>query len=464
MSSRLRRSLINSSIFRNVLFVSTVLLAVALLSVCAYVLVPWASAERDAKAAINAELQLIQSTFETQGLDGLIATLDYGHGVVWDDEQVFELNDRDDFIIRVVGPEEETLAGFPNLEADFGWAVDYIWLHDFDAVFRAFVQRDELNGELSVSVAKVIGEDVVARVEWARTMGTGLIVFWLPATLILGVWLSLYTYRRLAETGAVFDEVGHDRFDSRAPTPNNDEFSQLNSIINDMLDRSQTLTENLESVSVGVAHDLRTPISNLGGRLQLLERDASNPEAVLKHVQASQDHIQSLLRTLEALLRLGDVEAGKRKTGFTKVVISDIANELAETFEPVFSDADKTLSVQIAPGLSVIGDADLLTQMLINLLENVLDHARDGAQAWLTIEGSEEQISIIVGDDGPGIPVSKREQIFDRFYRLDLSRSSPGNGLGLSLIKAISELHGGGVDLIKSNPGAEFEVKLPTAC
>ena len=228
-----------------------------------------------------------------------------------------------------------------------------------------------------------------------------------------------------------------------------------------MLDRNEVLARNLETVSIGVAHDLRTPISNLGGRLQLIERDLDNPDAIMKHVRASQDHMDALLRTLEALLRLGDVEAGKRKAGFSPVNLSDLATELVESLEPIFADADKTLTVDIAPNLSVIGDGDLLTQMLINLLENVLDHGRDGAQAWLHIKARGERISFIVGDDGPGIPTSRTEQVFERFFRVDSSRNTPGNGLGLSLVKAISELHGGGVELIKSNPGAEFEIMLP---
>lgn len=462
MSSRLRKSLISSSIFRRVILISIGSLAVALLSLCALVFVPWLGVERDAKTEIEAELDLIQSTFETQGLEGLLATLDYDNGVIWDDEQVVQIMENNDFIIRVADSEEETLAGFPNLEADYGWAVDYIWLYDFDTVYRAFVLRAELSDDISVSIAKPVNEDIVSRTEQIWAIGAGLILFWVPTTLLIAIWLSRYTHRRLAETAAVVDQVGHDRFDARVDVLKDDEFSQLDIVINEMLDRSEALAKNLEGVSIGVAHDLRTPISNLGGRLQLMERDAGDSQAVLKHVQASQDHIQSLLRTLEALLRLGDVEAGKRKAGFATIRLSDLAMELVETFDPVFAEADKTLSAHISPDLLVIGDKDLLTQMLINLLENILDHARDGARAWFNIKAVGDQVSIIVGDDGPGIPVSRTEQVFERFFRLDSSRNSPGNGLGLSLVKAIAELHGGGAKLVKSNPGAEFEILLPT--
>ena len=461
MSSRLRKSLLNASIFRRALLISGGALMVALLAIWAYAYIPWSNAERTAKTAIDAEYQLIVSTLDAHGLNNLIATLDYEDGPVWNDEQVFAIRDSNDFVIRVLDDEEDTLAGFPNLEADFGWGHDYVWLHEFDTVFRVFVRRAELSDDVSVAVAKIIDQDVIEVVEHAQTVSIGLIVFWIPTALILAVSLSRYNYRRLGETAKVADRVGHARLDLRAPTEKDDEYARFNLIINEMLDRNEVLARNLETVSIGVAHDLRTPISNLGGRLQLIERDLDNPDAIMKHVRASQDHMDALLRTLEALLRLGDVEAGKRKAVFSPVILSALATELVESLEPIFADADKTLTVDIAPILSVIGDGDLLTQMLINLLENVLDHGRDGAQAWLHIKARGERISIIVGDDGPGIPTSRTEQVFERFFRVDSSRNTPGNGLGLSLVKAISELHGGGVELVKSNPGAEFEIMLP---
>lgn len=461
MSSRLRKSWLNSSIFRYTLLISGSALMVALLAIWAYAYIPWSNAERTAKTAIDAEYQLIISTLEAQGLDDLIATLDYDDGPVWGDEQVFAVRDSNDFVIRILDGQEDTLAGFPNLEVDFGWGPDFVWLHDFDTVFRVFVRRAELSGDVSVAIAKVINPDVIKTVERAQTISIGLIVFWLPTALILAVSLSRYNYRRLDETVEVIDQVGHVRLDLRAPAEKDDEYARFNHIINEMLDRNEALARNLESVSIGVAHDLRTPISNLGGRLQLIERDLDNPDAIIKHVQASQDHMNSLLRTLEALLRLGDVEAGKRKSGFSPVYLSELASELIESLEPVFADADKSLEVDIEPNQSVIGDGDLLTQMLINLLENVLDHARDGAHAWLKIKPHGDEVSIVIGDDGPGIPASRTEQIFERFFRLDSSRNSPGNGLGLSLVKAIAELHGGKAELVKTNPGAEFEIKLP---
>ncbi|MEM9284613.1 MAG: HAMP domain-containing sensor histidine kinase, partial [Pseudomonadota bacterium] len=240
-----------------------------------------------------------------------------------------------------------------------------------------------------------------------------------------------------------------------------DEFDGFSREINGMLDRLGTLTRNVRAVSVGVAHDLKTPVSNLGGRLQLIERDIEEPEAIRTHLEKADAHIGTLLRTLDAILRLGEIEAGRRRAAFETLDISALTEDLAESFEPVLADADKHLSSKVTPHLWVEGDPDLLTQMITNLLENVAEHARDGASAWISLKRHDTHALIVVGDDGPGIPDTYREQIFDRFFRVETSRTAPGNGLGLSLVRAIAELHGGGVSLRPDQAGAVFEVEIP---
>lgn len=117
--------------------------------------------------------------------------------------------------------------------------------------------------------------------------------------------------------------------------------------------------------------------------------------------------------------------------------------------------------MRTAPGVTVSGDRDLLTQMISNLLENTLEHARDGANAWIRLRVSDRIAILEVGDDGPGLPANATDSVFERFVRLDSSRSTPGNGLGLSLVRAIAELHNGHARVAATEPGAVFEISLP---
>ena len=124
---------------------------------------------------------------------------------------------------------------------------------------------------------------------------------------------------------------------------------------------------------------------------------------------------------------------------------------------------DKTLNCDIAKGLLAYGDPDLLMQLVINLLENIGEHARDGANAWLQLQRSGEELLLIVGDDGPGIAEPLREVLFERFVQLDASRQASGKGLGLSIVRAIAELHHGTVNLRSDTRGAVFEVRIPSS-
>ena len=115
----------------------------------------------------------------------------------------------------------------------------------------------------------------------------------------------------------------------------------------------------------------------------------------------------------------------------------------------------------MGPGVVVHGDRDLLTQLISNLLENALEHARDGAKAWIGLRAERDHALLEVGDDGPGLPAQATESVFERFVRLESSRSPPGNGLGLSLVRALAELHTGQAREVATEPGAVFEITLP---
>lgn len=141
--------------------------------------------------------------------------------------------------------------------------------------------------------------------------------------------------------------------------------------------------------------------------------------------------------------------------------LSELVEDMADSFKPLFEDTDKQLDLRAAPGVTVNGDRDLLTQMISNLLENTLEHARDGANAWIGLRTESGRALLEVGDDGPGLPANAADSVFERFVRLDSSRSTPGNGLGLSLVRAIAELHHGDARLLATEPGAVFEVSLP---
>jgi len=240
-----------------------------------------------------------------------------------------------------------------------------------------------------------------------------------------------------------------------------DEIDQLVASLNDMLTRIQQLMDGLRQVSSDIAHDLRTPLGRLRQRLEDARERATTTADYETATDAAIEEADSLLETFSALLRIAQVEAGAQKTGFAEIDLSALLTSLGETYEPVAEDGDHLLDVRIQPGVSLTGDRQLLAQLVANLLENALRHTPAGTKLSLGLTKVGNGFDLVVADNGPGIPGTEHEKVFDRFYRLDRSRSTAGSGLGLALVKAIASLHGLTIRLEDAMPG--LRVVLQTA-
>ena len=462
MSSRRPRRFLSSTVFRRALLANLAGLVAILLAIWVLFAVHYWQETQNMRANIETVETELLDAYEEGGLERVRRNLTFDERAEWDPDWLFAIMEEDEFIVRLVDEADATIAGFDGIDPSGGWSQTYIDHEDFDrhpvVSFRFGLESDD--AEL------VIGQFVPDRLLVLRELlirGTWLLsLALLPIALVAGFLTSRSVFKRLSTISATAEQVSQGRFSARVPlTGNGDEFDRVGEAVNDMLAQIATLARNLEGVSVGAAHDLKTPVSNLAGRLQLIERDLNNPKATSEHVQVAQNHIQALLRTLDALFRLGEGEAGKRKAAFAPVDLSELVEDLGDSFRPVFEEADKTIDVRTTPSIEIVGDSDLLTQMISNLLENVIEHARDGAHAWIKLRKTGSSAYLQVGDDGPGLPTLEDDDVFERFFRLDASRSTAGNGLGLSLVRSIAELHDGQARLVASEPGAIFEVEIP---
>lgn len=233
-----------------------------------------------------------------------------------------------------------------------------------------------------------------------------------------------------------------------------DEIDQLVASLNAMLERIQLLMEGLRQVSSDIAHDLRTPLGRLRQHLEDARERATSTADYETATDAALEEADALLETFAALLRIAQVEAGAQRRGFADVDLSALVGDLAEVYQPVAEDAGHRLTYGVAEGLHLTGDRALLAQMISNLLENALRHTQADSEVGLTLRSTGPgSFEIEVADNGPGIPEAERGRVFDRFYRLDRSRSTAGSGLGLSLVKAIAGLHGLSIRLEDRKPG-----------
>lgn len=247
-------------------------------------------------------------------------------------------------------------------------------------------------------------------------------------------------------------------------TGSGDEFDRLAEQFNAMLERIQALMENLRQVSSDIAHDLRTPLSHLRQRLEELRGQTSSTEECLRAVDEAIGETDAILGTFEALLRIAQIESGQRRADFTEVDLSQLMQELLEIYGPVAEDMEHELTADVPDGIYVHGDRRLLAQMFVNLIENALRHTPAGTRVALGLRRDPlSGIIASVRDNGPGVPAPERNKVFQRFYRLDSSRTTPGSGLGLSLVSAVAEVHGLGVDMADNKPGLRIDVRFPPA-
>lgn len=280
--------------------------------------------------------------------------------------------------------------------------------------------------------------------------------------LIVGLLLSSLLLRRVdAITVTAEAVIGGDLSRRIATTRSGDEFDRLSTAINRMLDRIGGLVENLRQVSSDVAHDLRTPLSRLRQGLEAADLRAATVEAYRGAVSRAISETDAILDIFSALLRIAQIESGARRGAFTRVDLSALLRRVADAYVASAEEGGRSLSLRIVDAVSIEGDADLLVQLFANLIENGLQHTPPGTRITLSLDTQADAVMARLDDDGPGIPDHEWGKVFQRFYRLDRSRTTAGHGLGLSLVGAITELHNGQILLGDNSPGLSVRLTFP---
>ncbi len=304
-------------------------------------------------------------------------------------------------------------------------------------------------------VVAVDSESVEAIDATILTLFGAVFVAMLAIGLVGALLLGRYLRRRLDAITATANDIMAGDLAQRMPVGGNgDEFDSVASALNAMLDRIAGLMENLRQVSSDVAHDLRTPLLRLRGQLELVGHVDG---AAQKSIELGDE----LMRLFASILRIAEVEGGGIERQFQPVDLSLLTEDVAETFLPAMADSGRSLEWIISPNVRVLGDRELLAQAIANLLDNARIHTPSGTAVDLRLYADQTNVLLSVSDDGPGVPAEDRAKILRRFFRGEASRSTPGNGLGLSLVGAVARSHGGEVRIGDSVPGLCVTIELP---
>jgi len=312
----------------------------------------------------------------------------------------------------------------------------------------------------------VVGRDLPDQREIRRLVARALITGGVVALMVAALGALLFHHRveqRLAAIRATASHIESGQWNWRIPVDGgDDEFSRLDTDINRMLDHIQILMDGVRDVSNAIAHDLRTPLSRLRGRLDDALRHGDAAE-VHEAAQQSIVGIDQLIILFDRLLQITEAESGIRRQSFAPIAASALLHTIAELYDATAEERFARIRVEAPADATLFGDRALLSAMLANLVENALKYAAAPATITLSLLATPDRVEIQVRDDGPGIPPHERERVLERFYRLDRSRSQPGNGLGLALVAAVVALHEGRLSLEDAEPGLRVRISLPRA-
>jgi signal transduction histidine kinase len=409
--------------------------------------------ERQARLRMEAEASALQSEYSSGGLTQLLGAIkdrQRGRDIGGLDYTVYN-----DARVRIFG----TLERLPQ---GAGWT-SILGPPDGDEppgqLERLVVLTVPLSNGLWLSVGDDFGKFSQFGQVILETFGWMLLLTVVLA-IVGGLALSVgFLWRVEAITRTAEAIIGGDIHRRIPRLGTSDELDRLASTLNRMLDRISALMDALRQVSNDIAHDLRTPLSHLRQTLEEARykaRDAKDYEAA---VTSAIEETDAVLETFSALLRIAQIEAGTRKAAFRNLNLSAMAEAIVQTYSPIVEDAGKRLVTRIAPNVCVSGDAELLTQLLVNLVENAVRHTPAGTTIGVSLSSARNP-TLVVADNGRGIPESERARVFERFHRLEHSRTTPGTGLGLSIVAAIADLHGVEVALDSNNPGLRVRLKF----
>ncbi|WP_298243297.1 HAMP domain-containing sensor histidine kinase [uncultured Bradyrhizobium sp.] len=281
---------------------------------------------------------------------------------------------------------------------------------------------------------------------------------------LAAVLVTRRTVGRIEEINATSRAIMLSGLDQRIPLRgSNDEWDRVAENLNQMLDRIETLMGEVKQVSDNVAHDLRTPLTRMRGRLEKAYHAPRNSEADAALIGDTIADLDAVLGMFASITRISEIETRARTGAFRALNLTEIAGEVVELYDAAAEEVATRLSLAGDRQVAITGDRDLLFDAIANLVDNAIKHGRPGGKVTVSCRHSGDSAVIAIADDGPGIAADQHDYVFRRFYRLEQSRYTPGNGLGLSLVAAVARLHGAEITLRDNAPGLTIELSFPAS-
>lgn len=411
-------------------------------------------------SSVNDQIQTLSNRLATTYRERPLADL-----VEDIDQQLDDGSDSDAEIFLVLTPDGRRLAGnVPEWQGEVSPPGEVLssTLDGPEGSSEVRYMLTELNNGRLLLVGFDLGEQSALRLLVQRALIASAIAA-LLLTVLGSVYFRRQIERRIGDIRRAARDIELGNFDRRIAISGQDEFQRLGLDINRMLDRIQQLMEGVRHVSNSIAHDLRTPLSRIRNRLESALRSPLSADAQRQLLEETTENIDELLVLFNKLLQIAEAESGMRPGSSEPLDLAALARDLYELYDASAEASGMRLQLALQELPPVSGDRDLLASALASLLDNAFKYAGANASVTIATVLRDERALLVVSDDGPGIAEDALPMVTRRFYRVDQSRSRPGNGLGLAIVDAIATLHGGSLHLRNLQPGLEVAIALPLA-
>jgi signal transduction histidine kinase len=410
---------------------------------------------RQTVTAIDTDVQGLSEQWTTGGTGLLMTTINARLAADPNDQAIYLL--ADPAYQRIIGNLTEWPRG---VTATQDWFVLPVDRHGTRSLAR--IHRFDLPDGFHL----LVGRDAAVGLE-LRQLLTGALLWAILVVLSLGVAGAVIVrgvFRRsLAGVFATANAISAGDLARRVPrSGNGDEFDSLAETINDMLDRINRLMDGVRHVSDSIAHDLRTPITRARVRLEDAARHADSADDLHAAIERAQHDLDGVVNIFQALLRISEIESGSRRSAFARFDLVPLIHDLAEFYGAVAEDRGCHLTLALPPHAWLMGDQALLQQAIANLVDNALKFSPPDSVINIVVTTGPDLL-LSIADHGLGMSEADRARATVRFFRAEPARSTPGSGLGLSLVEAVANLHGGTLTLLDNDPGLRAEMRVPIA-
>jgi signal transduction histidine kinase len=399
------------------------------------------------------DAQRLGAVFRREGAQGLAKFIDQRVGMQIANERILLLGDAS------LKPVAGNLAEWPR-EIPDGPGTYTVSMSLGGRPIRAVIVRTALPGGYSLLVGRDLARvrPLETRFWYGLVCAVGILSL---LGLIGGLLIRRAVLSRIDSISQTASRIVKGDLSHRLPLGPDNEFNTLSRVINRMFEQIEQLVHGVSNVSNAIAHDLRTPLTELRSRLEELAITRPSSEETFAEIEAAVADVDRVIGVFNALLRLAELDTGASRSGFVEVDAADAAAKAVEFYQPYAELKGINLSFDQKGAGPIMGDPVLLSQAIGNLIDNAVKFTPgNGTIAVETRRREDGAVEITVADNGPGIPDPEKPKVTERFYRGDVSRGTPGVGLGLSLVGAVAKLHVGSLELADNHPGLRARMIL----